>query len=127
MSFLRCRFPPQSGDGTHETPPLLGFSDDEGYIGQRGEPGVAPGVQAPSRRAPGGGRARWPPGHPMAPLWLLFCVSSSSLWKMSSVDFQVFGGLLLQQLSVHFLPLNPASTASTSESYKLCKTSQNNI
>src|ERR1041385_2752818 len=89
MAFLLCRFPPRSGGGTPETLPLLGFLDDKGYIGQRGEPGVAPGVQAPSRRGQGGGRARWPPRHPVAPLWSLFCVSSSSFWKISSVDFQV--------------------------------------
>ena len=46
-------------DGTHETSLFLGFRNEDEYIGQRGEPGVALGVQTASRCAPGGGRARW--------------------------------------------------------------------
>src|SRR4051812_47229098 len=89
MAFLLCRFPPQSGGGNPETLPLFGFLGDEGYIGQRGEPGELQGAQAPSRRGQRWGRSRWPPGHPVAPLWLLFCLPSSSFWKTASVDFQV--------------------------------------
>src|SRR4051794_8787905 len=68
---------------------FLGFLGDEEYIGQRGEPGVAPGLQAPSRRSQGWDRARWPPGAPVAPLWSLFHVSSLIFRKIPSVDFQV--------------------------------------
>src|SRR4051812_24949979 len=89
MDFLLCRFPPRSGGGTPKTPHSLGFLDDEGYIGQRGEPGELQGAQVPSRRGQGYGRARSPPGHPVPPLWLLFCVPSLSFWKTASVDFQV--------------------------------------
>src|ERR1041385_8847396 len=89
MSFFLSRFPPLSDGRTRETPIFLGFLDDEGYIGQRGEPGVAPGVQAATRRGLGWGRARGAPGHLVAPLWSPFCVSPSFFWKMASVDFQV--------------------------------------
>src|SRR3954467_3015778 len=64
MAFLLCSFPPRSGGGTPKTLLFLGFLDHEEYIGQRGEPGVAPGVQAPSRRGQGWGRTRWSPEHP---------------------------------------------------------------
>ena len=53
---------------------FLGFSGDEGYICQRGDPGVAPGVQTASRRAPGEGRATSPPGHLVAPLRPAFLI-----------------------------------------------------
>src|SRR4051812_33308419 len=64
----------------------LGFSRNEEYIGQRGEPGVAPGLQAPSRRGQGWRRARWPPGAPVASL---FGESLLFFSKIPPVDFQV--------------------------------------
>src|SRR3954469_9939171 len=50
MSFLLCRFPPRSGGGTLKLFSPLGILGDREYICQRGEPGVAPRVQAASRR-----------------------------------------------------------------------------
>src|ERR1041385_2864151 len=44
--------------------PLLEFSRDGGYIGERGQPEVGQGPQAPPWRGQGWGRARWPPGPP---------------------------------------------------------------
>src|SRR4051812_37666082 len=89
MSFLLHRLPPRGGGGTAETPLFFDFSGDGGYIGQRGEPGVAPGVQEATRLAPGGGRARGPPGLLVDTLWFPFCVSLSFFWKTTSINFQV--------------------------------------
>src|SRR3954471_15320143 len=50
---------------------LLEFSRDGGYIGERGKPEVDQGPQAPPWRGQGWGRAGWPPGPPLAPLWPL--------------------------------------------------------
>src|ERR1044071_8368359 len=44
--------------------PLLEFSRDGGYIGERGQPEVG---QAPPWRGQGWGRARWPPAPPPLP------------------------------------------------------------
>src|ERR1041385_3572858 len=41
----------------------------ERYIGEGGQPEVDQGPQAPPWRGLGGGRARWPPRPPLAPLW----------------------------------------------------------
>src|SRR3954469_7135568 len=45
-----------------------GFTS-RGIYRRRGQPEVDQGPQAPPWRGPGGGRAGWPPGPPLAPLW----------------------------------------------------------
>ena len=45
--FLLCRFPPRSSGETPSKLSLLGFLDDEEYIGKRGQPEAERGAQAP--------------------------------------------------------------------------------
>src|ERR1041385_1186989 len=72
--------------------PLLEFSCDEGYIGERGQPEVGQGPQAPPWHGQGWGRARWPPGPPLAPLCPLPGFSGSFLYA----DFScIFPGIFL--------------------------------
>src|SRR4051812_16570510 len=105
------------------TPLVLGFLPRGGNIGQRGAPGVGPGGQEATRRSLGGGRLGpwWLPSGPL----LGSSLDPPKYWHM--LNFIEFGGVLIQQLDVHFSPLNPASTVSAPKSCKLCKTSQNNI
>src|ERR1041385_4864806 len=51
--------------------PLLEFSRDGGYIGERGARRGPRAPGPPPWRGQGGGRARWTPGPPLAPLWPL--------------------------------------------------------
>src|ERR1041385_3235121 len=72
--------------------PLLEFSRDGGYIGERGQPEVVQGPQAPPWRDQGWGRARWPPGPPLAPL----CPLSGSSRSFLHADFlSVFSRIFL--------------------------------
>src|ERR1041385_983907 len=59
---------------------------------RRGQPKVDQGPQAPPWRDLGGGRARWPPGPPLAPLWPHFGSSRSFLYANFSY---IFLGLFL--------------------------------
>src|SRR4051812_17024717 len=78
MPFLLCRFPPWSGVGTRETPLFLGFSDDEGYIGQREDPGWPQEYRRPPGAplvgaAPGGRLGTWwPPLDPVLRASIIF-------------------------------------------------------
>src|SRR3954467_7813756 len=47
-----------------------GFSS-RGINRRKGHPEVGQGLQAPPWRGQGWGRAHWPPGAPLAPLWTL--------------------------------------------------------
>src|SRR4051812_29178236 len=61
-----------------------------GYIGEGGQPEVDQGPQAPPWRGLGGGRARCPPGPPLAPLWPHLGSSRSFLYTDFSYIFPAF-------------------------------------
>src|SRR4051812_45026885 len=68
-----------------------GFSSP-GINKRRGKPEVDQGPQAPPWRGLGGGRARWPPGPPLSPLWPHLGSSRSFLYA----DFSyIFPGIFL--------------------------------
>src|ERR1041384_4533175 len=70
---------------------LEGFASRRIYR-RRGQPEVDQGPQAPPWRGPGGGRARWPPGPPLASLWPYLGSSRSFLYA----DFSyIFPGIFL--------------------------------
>src|SRR4051812_33255235 len=111
MTFLLCRFPPWSDNRTPELL-FLGFSDDEEDIGNSGGPWVALGVKAAYRRSlvgvvPRGRLGTWWP-----PCGSCFAWLHHSSEKRPPSIFSSFGGLLIQELDVHFSPLNPASAVS---------------
>src|ERR1041385_4264420 len=60
------------------------------YIGEGGQPEVDQGPQAPPWRGQGWGRAGWPPGLPLAPLWPLSGSSRSFLCADFLSDFPGF-------------------------------------
>ena len=73
-----------------------GFSRREKYICEGGPPEAKQGPQAPPWRGQGWGRARWPPGPPLAPLWPIFGSSRSFLYADFSYIFPgIFGALLI--------------------------------
>ena len=106
---------------------IFRFFTQGGNIGQRGHRGGPTGIQEGAWRALGGAAT----GTLLDPWWVpsgpLFGSSSDSPKYLLMSNFIEFGGDLIEQLEVHFSPLNLASAASAPESCKLCKTSQNNI
>ena len=74
---------------------LQGFGTRGIYM-RRGQPEAEQGPQAPPWRGQGWGRARWPPGPPLAPLWPIFGSSRSFLYADFSYIFPgIFGALLI--------------------------------
>ena len=74
---------------------LEGFGTRGIYM-RRGQPEAEQGPHAPPWRGQGWGRARWPPGPPLAPLWPIFGSSRSFLYADFSYIFPgIFGALLI--------------------------------
>src|SRR3954463_11953661 len=100
----------------HENSSISRVSTPGGSYRQEGAPRGTTRHPGGCLARPGGGHARHPSGCLVGPLTPIFGVLQSFFIKVTSINFIAFGVDVIQQLDIHFSPLNSCSAASTPES-----------